>query len=83
MEYDGETFEGKTLVLDGNVFQNCTLQNCQLIYRGGTPPVMRANVVNNCAWTFEEAAGNTLQFLKALVADNRDFQRMIRENLAL
>lgn len=83
MEYDGETFEGKTLVLDGNVFRNCTLQNCQLIYRGGTPPVLQANAVNNCTWSFEEAAGNTLELLRALGSDNADFQRMIRESLAL
>jgi len=83
MEYEGETFEGKTLVLDGNTFQNCVLQECQLIYRGGTPPMLHANTINNCTWTFEEAAGNTLQFMRALVTDNADFGRMIRESLSI
>lgn len=59
----------QTVVLDGQVIKDTHFQNCIIVYRGGTVPVLHRNFFDECSWRFENEAGRTLDFLKAIAAD--------------
>jgi len=66
MENQGKTFTGATEVIDGNQYNECSFQNCRLIYRGGEMPRISGCHFENCQWQFEEAAERTLIFMRQL-----------------
>ncbi len=67
MRYENETFEGKTVDLDGNDFVNCSIQRCTLVYRGGALPGLYGTTsVQNCTFDLQEAADRTVTFLRTL-----------------
>ena len=49
-------FEDKTVILDGEEFEDCTFVECKLIYRGGEPPRLSNNKFHGCTWELEDAA---------------------------
>jgi hypothetical protein len=66
MQFQGKTFCNETIELDGNEYDGCRFENCQLIYRASAPMIL-----TNCSFlgftiTLEGAAANTLDFLTAL-----------------
>ncbi len=66
MEAKGKSFANASEVLDGNEYENCTFENCQLLYRGGPIPRVVGCQFNNCQWRFEDAAERTLLFMRQL-----------------
>lgn len=65
--FNGEVYDGKTIVLDGKQFEACRFITCVLVYRGGQIPAISNCNFNECSWEFEEAAGETLVFLAGLM----------------
>ncbi len=61
-----ETFTDQTIVLDGNSYTNCKFFNCQLIYEGGTLPVLKKNLFDSCVFDFEGPSKRTLDYLRML-----------------
>lgn len=59
--------------LDGKAFLNQHLLRCILVYRGGTPPIMRDSVFTDCSFRFEGEARNTLDFLQGIAAGEGGF----------
>lgn len=53
-------------MLDGNEFIGCVFTNVELIYRGGSIPVLDSNTISGCLWRFEDGALRTVDFLRAL-----------------
>jgi hypothetical protein len=49
-------------MVDGNAYDNCTIKNCQVIYRGGE--IRLTSTMHGCVWTFEGAALNTIRLLQ-------------------
>ena len=64
--YAKESFKNKTIVLDGNSYEECTFDECVLIYEGGNIPELVGCTFENCGWQFSGAAQRTVLFMKAL-----------------
>ena len=64
MKYSNNNFENATISLDGNHYDNCGFQRCQLIYNGGDLPIFSGDLrIEHCEFTFADAADRTLGFL--------------------
>lgn len=60
------TYRKTTVHLDGNHFESCIFEDCQLEY-GGTDKVGLVSCeFTNCVWSFVGPAANTIQFMGAL-----------------
>lgn len=64
--YEKSTFQGDKVLLDDNEFIDCTFENCELVFAGTGDVSLSGNVFRNVKWSFDGAAGRTLQFLKAM-----------------
>jgi hypothetical protein len=63
---DGAIYNHETVALDGETFSSCEFRDCRLVYAGGEPPAFRDCRIEDCDWKFEDAAANTLAFLKVV-----------------
>ena len=54
----------KEIVLDGTSYQQCTFNECRLVFRGGPTRLSSCYIGPNCAWQFEDAAAFVLQLLQ-------------------
>ena len=59
-------FTGERVVLDGKHFEDCTFENCDLVYRGGVPPNFIRSDFAAPRFVFEDAAQSTVQFMSAI-----------------
>lgn len=59
-------FTGERVVLDGKHFEDCTFENCDLVYRGGVPPNFIRSDFAAPRFVFEGAAQSTVQFMSAI-----------------
>jgi hypothetical protein len=64
--YKDQQFSAEPIELDGNLFERCTFSRCRLVYRGSVPPGMTGCRFDDCTWEFDDAAGRTVAFLRAL-----------------
>jgi hypothetical protein len=64
--HEGATFSNETVVLDSNVYNNCTFNDCEIVFRGTAPVSLQGINFNNCTWTFDGPAGLTIEFMTAL-----------------
>ncbi len=64
--YKNETFEGKSITLDGNEYIDCHFKLCNMIYAGGECTFSGNGVNHNCTWTLSQNAGRTILFLAGL-----------------
>lgn len=62
----GVSYNHQTVALDGETFSDCEFAACRLIYSGGEPPTFESCRFADCEWKFEDAAANTLAFLKVM-----------------
>jgi hypothetical protein len=58
-------FDGATLEIDGMHFVDCTLENCILIYRGGSVIFERTRL-RRCRYVFYGPARTTVQLLQTV-----------------
>ena len=65
-EFENETFTDQRVELDGNTYTNCTFDTCQMVFRAAAPVTLQGVNFQNCTWTFDDAAGLTIQFMTAL-----------------
>ncbi|MCA8999519.1 MAG: hypothetical protein KDA80_21165 [Planctomycetaceae bacterium] len=65
-EFKEETFTGDPVEIDGNRYENCTFENCTLVFKGGGLPALINCKINNCRWEFREGADRTIAFLRGL-----------------
>lgn len=63
IKYTGNTFEGVRVVLDSGSYTRCVFRRCELVYRGGELELI-GNIFEDSQFTFEDAAGRTVDFLK-------------------
>jgi len=66
MLHSKSIFSKSTVELDGNAFDGCLFDQCQLVYSGGPPPSLVSCTFKGVTWSFSGAAANMLQFLSAL-----------------
>lgn len=60
------SYNHQTVILDGESFSNCDFAACRLVYSGGEPPQFDACRFDGCEWKLEDAAAQTLSFLKLM-----------------
>lgn len=60
---DGQTRCNQEIEVDAGSFVGATLNRCLLIYRGGKLPNFSGLTVNDCRWSFQGTALNTLLML--------------------
>jgi hypothetical protein len=63
--HEGDTIIASNFVVEEHIFINCKLKNCRLFYSGGTYEWVNTSF-ENCAWTFRDAAKETVQLLMTL-----------------
>lgn len=64
-DHKDETLTGR-VQLDGKVFENVTFKGAQLFYSGGVMPSFKSCNFDKADVIFNESAGNTLTFLRAM-----------------
>jgi hypothetical protein len=79
LKYEGKPFQRERVVLDGNEYDKCTFDLCELVYSGGPPPSF-----SNCSFTnfrivFDGPAASTVAFLKAMSMPNSGMQSIVRD----
>lgn len=60
-----QLFRRQEVILDDGLFEDCSFEECVMVYSGG-PVAMIRPTIHNCRWRFEKAASRTLEFLKGL-----------------
>jgi hypothetical protein len=78
----GKHFEHERIVLGEERYQGCTFINCELVY-DGQPVQLLDNTFADCHWSFEGAAGSTLDFLIALCRDQPEIQAALARELGV
>jgi hypothetical protein len=61
----GQKFTGTRVSLDDTRFEDCTFQNCDIIYSGG-PAETSSCYFENVRWVFEGSAGIVVQVMQGL-----------------
>ena len=78
----GRRFEGGRVTLGGAGFERCAFARCELVY-DGRPTRLVDNTFEDCRWSFEGAAGDTLEFVAALCRDDPQIRAMFARALGL
>ena len=60
------------ILLDGKHFIDCTLEDCTLIYQGGTV-VFERTLITKCRYVFGQQARQTIDLLQAVGLLSMDF----------
>lgn len=68
-DFKGKDFSGKNVVIDGNRYEECKLNNATLVYNGGGAPSLIRCDISNATVTFGEAAERTAIFMVAMAKD--------------
>lgn len=66
-------FTGRVIV-DDQMFDSCTFRDAQLVFSGGTPPVLVNCKMENAQLAFEGPAHNTIKHLRAMAAGSAEFR---------
>ena len=66
MDYKDQTFTGEVVKIDDNKFEECSFVRCEVIFAGGARFGLLHCTFDACAFSFEGAAQNTLNFMALL-----------------
>jgi hypothetical protein len=75
-ETKNQTLKGPVR-LDGNTFRDCEFVDARLIYEGGAPPNFINCRFTNSNFAFQEAAGNTVNFLRAMAQPQSNMREVV------
>lgn len=81
MRFEGQVFEGKTVVLDFNEFESCVFHRCKVIYHGHSGTAIEGCEFRNVEWSVEGPAALTLTFLKMLHGSGGGLQELVEATL--
>ena len=66
MNIVGRRFQDERVEVDGEVFERCVFDRCQIVYRATEYVQFHDCTFNNCDWVFSDGADLTLVYLSAL-----------------
>ena len=78
----GRRFERERVVISGGRFERCTFAACELVF-DGRPVHLVDNLFEDCRWSFEGPAGDTLQLLALLCRGDARFRAVLARTLGL
>jgi hypothetical protein len=66
--FEGRDFRNQRVIVEGNEYVNCTFEDCVMVISGaeGKSAMLGNRFGSGITWTFDGAAGRTLEFLTAL-----------------
>lgn len=70
-------FEDQEVVLDHSEFRDCTFESCDIVFYGHGPTSLEGCEFIDTSFSFQGAAGITLDFLQDLFAAPPRFQVMV------
>jgi hypothetical protein len=65
-KHERESFKSQRIVVDGNEYTLCHFEFCEMVFEGGTLPILVGNSFTNTRFTFDGAAARTIQFMTGL-----------------
>src|SRR5688500_17203637 len=75
-------FERERVVVSGGRFERCTFLACELVF-DGRPAHLVDNLFEDCSWSFEGAAGATLEFVTLLCREDPGLRATLIRMLGL
>ena len=60
------TKQNEAVLLDGNEFDSCKFQSCEMVYQGGELPKIQHCEFTQCSWRLDGAAKRTILFLRSI-----------------
>jgi hypothetical protein len=66
MRFEGQSFVGQTLELDGRHYLRCTIRDCILLYRGTTDILLEQCALQDNEFRYMDAAARTIQALQGI-----------------
>lgn len=75
-ETKNQTLKG-IVRLDGHTFRDCEFVDARLLYEGGLAPNFINCRFSNSHFAFEEAAGNTVNFLRAMAQPQSNMRGVV------
>ncbi len=63
MHHSNETFQSERIELHGKSFQDCTFEDCELVFDGDRPPTLQNNRFVDTVFVFSGPATRTLYLL--------------------
>jgi hypothetical protein len=67
-----ERYQDTTVFVDGATFIGCNFSRCRFVYTGYLPFHLEKCGFNECQWTFEGPAANTVAFMRSIYAQGGD-----------
>jgi hypothetical protein len=66
-DHKNETFTDRRVDIDGNSFEGCTFERCQVVYSGGEHSRMvGCTFKDDCTFHLDGAASRTLAYLQSI-----------------
>ena len=66
-EHTNETFSDRRVDIDGNSFEACTFERCQIVYSGGEHSRMvKCSFKDDCTFHLDGPASRTLAYLQSV-----------------
>ncbi len=78
----GRRFDHERVVVSGERFERCVFVGCELV-ADGRPVQLVDNSFEGCHWSFEGAAGVTLDLLAALCREDPSLRAAVTRHLGL
>lgn len=75
-ETERQIMQGR-IKLDGKTFKDVAFEKAQLVYEGGIAPNFINCTFNETGFTFDGAAGNTVNFLRAMLPANTNMRPVV------
>ena len=77
-----QTFDNKTVLIDGNRYEGCTFNSCTIEFRAVELPTLGNCHFAGCRWSFDGPAANTIRFLTALYGNgDPTLQSVVQQTL--
>ena len=66
MRYDGKTFVGESVALDGHQYHQCIFRNCRVNFSAISPVTLDHCKFYGCSWEFSGPAALTVHFMSGI-----------------
>ena len=73
-----QTFRDQQVRLDSGTYENCLFENCLIIFSGLGEPSLTSCDFRNTQWALEDAAVDTLEFLRVLYRSGEGGRRVVQ-----
>jgi hypothetical protein len=81
--FHGEIFSETTVYIDGNIYEQCSFVNCEIVYSGGDlPRISHCHFQKGSRITLGGCAERTLRLLQAMADPDSGMQHLVRNTFS-